>query len=36
LLTDMRMTFAGGDQKTIALENIEMNVPVGEDTFKVN
>jgi outer membrane lipoprotein-sorting protein len=36
LLTDMRMTFAAGDQKTIALENIEVNVPVGDDTFKVN
>jgi outer membrane lipoprotein-sorting protein len=34
LLTEMRMTFPGGDQKTIALEDVELNVPVTEETFK--
>ena len=35
LLVQMRTTFAGGDQKTIALEDIALNVPVSEETFQV-
>jgi len=34
LLVQMRMTFPGGDQKTIALEEIEVNVPVTDETFR--
>jgi outer membrane lipoprotein-sorting protein len=33
LMTEMRMSFPGGDQKTIALEDVELNVPVSDDTF---
>jgi outer membrane lipoprotein-sorting protein len=34
MLVQMRMAFPGGDQKTIALEDIELNVPIGDDTFQ--
>jgi outer membrane lipoprotein-sorting protein len=34
MLTQMRMTFPGGDQKTIALDDVELNVPVTDDMFK--
>jgi hypothetical protein len=30
----MRMSFPGGDQKTIALEDITLNVPVTDATFQ--
>jgi hypothetical protein len=29
----VRMTFPGGDQKTIALEDVVLTVPIGDDTF---
>jgi outer membrane lipoprotein-sorting protein len=35
VLVQMRMTFAGGEQKTITLEDIEVNPPVGVDTFQI-
>jgi outer membrane lipoprotein-sorting protein len=35
MLVQMRLTFPGGDQKTIALEDIAINVPVSDDTFRV-
>ena len=35
VLVQMRMTFAGGDQKTIALDDIVVNVPVADDTFLI-
>jgi outer membrane lipoprotein-sorting protein len=35
LLTQMQMTFPGGDRKTITLEDIAVNVPVSEETFKI-
>jgi outer membrane lipoprotein-sorting protein len=35
LLAQMRMTFPGGDQKTIVLEEIAVNVPVNDETFQV-
>ena len=35
VLVQMRMTFAGGDQKTIALEDIAVNVPVTDETFQI-
>jgi hypothetical protein len=31
----MQLTFPGGDQKTIALEDIAINVPVSDDTFRI-
>lgn len=34
LLTRLRMTFPGGDSKTIALEEIVLNPPIADDTFK--
>jgi outer membrane lipoprotein-sorting protein len=34
LLTQMRMTFPGGDQKTIALDDLTLNVPVTDDMFR--
>lgn len=34
MLTQMRMTFPGGDQKTIALEDLELNVPVNDAMFR--
>lgn len=34
LLTRMRLTFPGGDEKTIALEEITLNVPVTEAMFR--
>jgi outer membrane lipoprotein-sorting protein len=35
LLVQMQMTFRGGDKKTIALDDIALNVPIGDDTFEV-
>ena len=35
LLVQMRLTFPGGDQKTIALEDIVINVPVTDEMFKI-
>ena len=35
LLVQMRMTFPGGDSKTIALHDIAVNVPVTDDTFQL-
>ena len=34
LLTRMRLTFPDGDQKTIVLEDITLNVPVSEEMFR--
>ena len=34
LLVRMQMTFPGGDQKTIALDDIALNVPINDDTFQ--
>ena len=34
MLTRMRMTFPGGDQKTITLEDITVNVPVTDEMFR--
>jgi outer membrane lipoprotein-sorting protein len=35
LLVQMEMTFPGGDKKTITLDDIALNVPIGDDTFQV-
>jgi outer membrane lipoprotein-sorting protein len=35
LLVRMRLTFPGGDQKTITLEDIAVNVPVTDEMFKI-
>ncbi len=35
LLVQMRLTFPGGDSKTIRLDDPELNVPVSDDTFRV-
>jgi outer membrane lipoprotein-sorting protein len=35
VLVQMRLTFPGGDQKTITLRDIEINVPVSDDTFQI-
>ena len=35
LLVQMRMTFAGGDRKTIRLEDIAVNVPIPDGTFQI-
>jgi len=35
LLVQMEMTFPGGDKKTITLDDIALNVPIGDDTFEV-
>ncbi len=34
LLVQMRLSFPGGDQKTIALDDIVVDVPVSDDTFR--
>jgi outer membrane lipoprotein-sorting protein len=34
LLVQMRMTFPGGDQKTVALEDLTLNVPVTDAMFR--
>jgi outer membrane lipoprotein-sorting protein len=34
LLVQMRLGFPGGDQKTITLGEITMDVPIGDDTFR--
>lgn len=35
LLTQMRLTFAGGDSKTIRLEDVVVNAPITDGTFQV-
>jgi len=35
LLVQMQMTFPGGDKKTIALDDIALNVPIADDTFEI-
>lgn len=35
LLTQMRMSFPGGDSKTLAFEGIELNVPLEASAFSV-
>ncbi len=35
LLVRMQMTFPGGDTKTIALDDIVLNVPIADDTFEI-
>jgi len=35
LLVQMQMTFPGGDRKVIKLEDITVNVPVDEATFRI-
>lgn len=35
LLVQMRLTFPGGDQKTITFEDIAVNVPVTDEMFKI-
>jgi outer membrane lipoprotein-sorting protein len=35
LLSQLRMTFPGGDQKTIRLEDVTVNVPIAADTFHI-
>jgi len=35
MLVQMRMTFPGGDQNTIALEEMAVNVPVTDETFLI-
>src|SRR5579864_4107558 len=35
LLVQMQMTFPGGDKKTIALDDIALNAPIGDDTFEI-
>jgi outer membrane lipoprotein-sorting protein len=35
LLIQMLMTFPGGETKRITLENIETNVPVTDETFRI-
>jgi outer membrane lipoprotein-sorting protein len=36
LLVQIRMTFPGGDQKTVKLEDIAVNVPIAEGTFRID
>lgn len=36
LLVQMRMMFPGGDQKTVKLEDIAVNVPIAEGTFRID
>jgi len=35
LLVQMRMRFPGGDSKTVKLEDIAVNVPVTDETFRI-
>jgi len=35
LLVQMQMTFPGGDKKTIRLQDVEINVPVTDETFQI-
>jgi outer membrane lipoprotein-sorting protein len=35
LLVQMQMTFPGGDKKTIRLEDVAVNVPVTDETFRI-
>jgi outer membrane lipoprotein-sorting protein len=35
LLSEMQMTFASGDTKTIALDDVTVNVPITDATFQV-
>ena len=36
LLVQMRMTFPGGDRKTIRLDDVAVNVPVTDETFQIS
>ena len=35
LLSQLRMTFPGGDQKTIRLEELTVNIPIAAGTFQI-
>ena len=35
MLAQMRMSFPGGDTKTIRLEDLAVNVPIADETFRV-
>jgi outer membrane lipoprotein-sorting protein len=35
MLVQMRMSFPSGDEKTIALEDVVLNVPIDDDTFQL-
>ncbi len=35
LLVQLRMTFPGGDKKTIRLDDVTINVPVTDETFRI-
>jgi outer membrane lipoprotein-sorting protein len=35
LLVQLQMTFPGGDRKTIRLEDVAINVPITDETFKI-
>jgi outer membrane lipoprotein-sorting protein len=35
LLSQMSMSFPGGDRKVIRLDDVELNVPIAEDTFLI-
>jgi outer membrane lipoprotein-sorting protein len=35
LLVQMQMTFPGGDRKTIRLEDVTVNVPITDETFRI-
>src|ERR1700704_4532885 len=35
LLVQMQMTLAGGDKKTIRLEDVAVNVPISDETFRI-
>lgn len=35
LLVQMRMTFSGGDKKTITLDDIAVNVPISDEVFHI-
>jgi outer membrane lipoprotein-sorting protein len=35
LLVQMQMTLAGGDRKTIRLEDVAVNVPISDETFRI-
>jgi outer membrane lipoprotein-sorting protein len=35
LLVQLQMTFPGGDKKTIRLDDVAVNVPVSDETFRI-
>ena len=35
LLVQLQMTFPGGDKKTIRLDDVAINVPVNDETFRI-